>query len=385
MPSIKPRIEEKSNVPFLLSLLLVAVSIIALISSVIFFSTSFFFKSNVDIFYSDKRPFNALVSVNNGEENKFMAMAVVNPATKRAGLISFFEGSALDRTGPTLAEMFNTEDSANVAELLSEMLGYQENFYLDLQLQDIIKYVDLIEGLPYFLWSMDKLDRESLPVGEFYLDGALAAEYLSAPQIESSSAATKLFRHYSFLLNAWENRLDKWALISNKKIFQKLVENIKSNLNVNDLYLISKNFYTDEEWQLYFLEVPVQRGEERYVLDKEATALYLKKFKEKLNAVGEKSEQARMDIQNGAGIDSLAKKMRYTLTKKGIQVLEFTNADHSDYKSSILINTSATPHLAKNVSKLLGVDKVYYSVNKSMFTDMVLILGDDYKQIKVKD
>lgn len=92
-----------------------------------------------------------------------------------------------------------------------------------------------------------------------------------------------------------------------------------------------------------------------------------------------------MDIQNGAGIDNLAKKMRYTLTKKGIQVLEFTNADHSDYKKSILINTSATPHLTKNVSQLLGVDKVYYSVNKSMFTDMVLILGDDYKQIKVKD
>ena len=63
------------------------------------------------------------------------------------------------------------------------------------------------------------------------------------------------------------------------------------------------------------MEVPVQRGKERYVLDK-ATA-YLKKFKEKLNAVGETGEQARMDIQNGAGIDNLAKKMRYTLTKKG--------------------------------------------------------------------
>ena len=115
--------------------------------------------------------------------------------------------------------MFNTEDSANVAELLSEALGYQENFYLDLQLEDILKYVDLIEGLPYFLWSIDKLENESLPVGEFYLDGALAAEYLSAPQIESVQQQQSCFVR-QLLIGTWENRLDKWTLISNRKIFR---------------------------------------------------------------------------------------------------------------------------------------------------------------------
>jgi hypothetical protein len=385
MSSIKPRIKENSNLPFLSSVFLILLSLASLILAIIYFSTSFFFKSNVDVFYSENRAFNMLLSVNNGDDNKFMAMAVVNPASRRAGLISFFEGTALDSSGPTLAEMFNTEDSANVAELLSEILGYNENFYLDLQLEDIVKYVDLIEGLPYFLWSRDKLEEESLPVGEFYLDGALAVEYLSAPAIESSPTDVKLFRQYSFLLNAWENRLQKWNFISNRKIFKKLVESIKSNLSVNDVYLITRNFYTDENWELYFMEVPVRRGKGRYVLDQEATALYLKKFKEKINSKKPKIEQARMDIQNGAGIDNLAKKMRYTLTKKGIQVLEFTNADHSNYDKSILINTSATPHFAQNVSKLLGVDRVYYSINKSMFTDMVLILGEDYKALKVND
>lgn len=385
MPSISPRLEDKSNLPFILYLTLIVAGLLLVIGLVIYFSSMYLSRSEVDGFYRENRTFNILLSVNHENQNRFLAMAVINPEFKRAGLISFFQNTALNPEGPVLSDQLKKEDTAVIAELLADMLGYEENFYIDMDLDTIIRYVDIIEGFPYFLWSSDKLEQESLPTGEFFLDGVLTREYLASNEMLQSSAAVQLFRHYSFLLNAWENREEKWDFIDDVRVFSGLIEGVRSNMSAGDLYRVSKRFYTESEWKLYFLEVPVSRQQSRYVIDREATALYLKKFKSQISSSKLSPDPPRMDIQNGAGVNNLAKKMRYYLSKKGIQVLEFTNADHNNYKKSILVNTSATPEYAVNVKNALGVDKVFYAINKSMFTDLVLILGSDYKRIQVND
>ena len=77
--------------------------------------------------------------------------------------------------------------------------------------------------------------------------------------------------------------------------------------------------------------------------------------------------------------------MNKLLSRKGAIVVEFSNADHHNYKNSILLDIGAKPFYALSLAKTLGIKKTYASVNKSTFTDVIFIVGADHQKHDIQN
>lgn len=320
---------------------------------------------------------------NNKSDPFFISLASIHPATSRVGFISFFPDMRLTDDEAPLNERIAYTDINEVISDLSNILSLDIPYYLRFEPEDVSRLIDLIEGIPYFLRESDLIKGELLPRGEFVLDGSLV-EPLILPETDSEFApALKLFRQYSLMLNMWRVKQKKWQILSDPEIFSAAAE-IDSNLSEAELYQFGDDFLSHDKWLPLFTEIPVKREKDKFIMDAEATALYLKSFKRKLSQKENPFLELppKMEVKNGTRVANLAKSMRSRLTRKGIQVLEFANAARHDYKQTILLDRSARVHYLDTVARILGIEKYYHSVNRAQFTDLVLILGDNYRELK---
>ncbi|HRP70047.1 MAG TPA: LytR C-terminal domain-containing protein, partial [Turneriella sp.] len=232
--------------------------------------------------------------------------------------------------------------------------------------------------------SSDVLKDENLPKGEFVLDGSLVARLLNPPEKNEYTPAFKLFRYYSLFLNAWNQRVKLWPLLKNEKIFSLAVKNIETDTSASDLFFLSQHFATHKSWIPILMEVPVRRIKDAFHVDKDATAIYFRTLTKQVTQKEHPflNDPPKMEVKNGTHVANLARTMRSELSRKGVQVLEFTNADHNDYEKTILLGTSGNAFYLESIARIIGVQKSYAAVNRSLFTDLVLVIGKDYNKLK---
>jgi hypothetical protein len=166
-------------------------------------------------------------------------------------------------------------------------------------------------------------------------------------------------------------------------MFSKLVD---TNLSNSELYKLSKRFGLTEGWHLTSIEIPVKRLDNGFLADLDSTALFLKNFKKDLGEHENPflTRMPRMEIKNGTEVNNLAKKIQNSIGRKGIVVVEFTNANAHDYKNTILLDVAGNTYYYYSIAKTLGITNKYALINKSSFTDMTLILGKDYGKLKLQ-
>lgn len=90
----------------------------------------------------------------------------------------------------------------------------------------------------------------------------------------------------------------------------------------------------------------------------------------------------RIEVLNGTGADGLGSKTATALRQKGIDVFQVENADHFDYKETILIGRKKNDSLAA-LGQALGCRNVIEQLSDDSFVDATLILGADYKMLKI--
>jgi hypothetical protein len=368
------------------------ISVIALIASFTGYQIfRFVNRTKVESLFRQKDTFSILISAESssakGRQIRFLTVATVNVANKRIGFLSFFPQTKMVAGQPSLQEILVKDSEKEVRKTLGKYAGTDISYYLSAKFEDVRKLIDLIEGVPYFLWSPDILKGENLPVGEFVLDGSLLDKLVNIPEQNEYSPAFQLFRNYSLLLNMWQVRKDKWEILRKEKVFAQAVAGLNTNLNPGDLYYMADTFFGEKGWLLNFIEAPVKRVKDSFILDEDAMSLYLKNFRKTLTQPENPwaAEPPKMEIKNGTEVPNLARALRGKLSRKGVQVLEFTNADRNDYNNSVLLNTSGQPFYLESAASILGVTRVYHAVNRSLFTDLVLVLGGDYRNLKLDD
>lgn len=323
---------------------------------------------------------------NDDKENViFISVATVYPQTSKIGLISFFPETRLKENTPTLSQRLQEEDISKVSQDLATIMGVEIPFYIKTSLSTVSEFVDLVEGVPYYIWQPDVPPQENFPQGEFILDGSLIKKLLNMKVEGEFFQAKRLYRQYSFLLNFWKERSNKWQILRDKDIFKKASGAIKSNLQISELYFLSQVLMSEKAWLPLFMEVSAIKKGDNFVMDAETTALFLKDFQKKLSKQEENfnEESPRMEIRNGTDTSGLARKMRNKVAQRGVRVLEFSNADRNDYPKTILIDRSANVNFVQNFSLLMGAD-YYFSINRSIFTDIVVIIGNDYHDLKFR-
>ena len=96
-------------------------------------------------------------------------------------------------------------------------------------------------------------------------------------------------------------------------------------------------------------------------------------------------EPFRIEVLNGSGEAGLAMRMRMELLKMGIDVLNVGDAEHYDYRESLLVDRKGNPALMKKLSRLLGVRRVIVQVQERPQVDATLIIGRDSDRLKFAD
>jgi hypothetical protein len=90
----------------------------------------------------------------------------------------------------------------------------------------------------------------------------------------------------------------------------------------------------------------------------------------------------RLKVLNGVGTVGLANDAARALKRRGVDVIDTDNAPRFDYKQSVLI---ARRHSidAEALARELGCSKVIVQIDEQLLEDATLILGDDYRELKL--
>lgn len=359
--------------------------VIAVFATVYVFK--FFNRASIEKALAGRDGFSILFVVTSAADEKkvqVISVAQVFPATQRIGVVSFFPATHLKESAPSLEEAFKSGGISGIKGAVEEFLGDKLLAYVKVRDTALAGFVDILGGVDYFLPKDDRLKDENLPRGQFVLDGSLVPRLLNPPEKNEYTPAFKLFRYYSLFLNVWNQRAKLWPLIKDEKTFALAIKNLETNSAAYDLYALSREFATQKNWVPILLEVPVRRVKDTFHVDKESAALYFRNLTKQLTQKEHPfvSEPPKMEVKNGTHVANLARTMRTELSRKGVQILEFTNADHNDYEQTILLGTSGNAFYLESIARILGVQRSYAAVNRSLFTDLVLVLGKDYNKLK---
>ncbi|MDH3215608.1 MAG: LytR C-terminal domain-containing protein [Candidatus Krumholzibacteria bacterium] len=91
-----------------------------------------------------------------------------------------------------------------------------------------------------------------------------------------------------------------------------------------------------------------------------------------------------IEILNGTGQKGLARKAAASVRKTGIDVLQAENAESFSYEESILIGRKKGVAL-NPLGRALGCDNVVEELREDSVVDATLILGADYRTLKLGD
>ena len=317
------------------------------------------------------------------EKLNFISVLIVNPELSRIGFASFLPEIRLNKEEKSLEELILSGSTQEARHFISQFLTIEVPFYIKGSNQDIANAIDLTEGLDYFIDAFGVSGKDRMIKGEFLLDGALLLRLMNVEEQNEYSSAFQIYKYYSLILNLWLKRNQKWDIIKDKRTFGLITQNLESNLMVDELYFIARTFLEEGNWLPLFWEVPVKKDKNIFLVNKEAAALYFRDFKAQITQKKHKifNSPPSFEIRNGTNVPNLAKKVRGFLSKKGFRVLEFQNADSHNYKHSILLDINAKPFYLQSVANTLKIDKYYFAINRTIFTDLVLILGEDYPKI----
>ena len=313
----------------------------------------------------------------------FVCVAVINSRLARVGFISFLPQIKINKDIASMQELAVSNDGIQkIKEVIAKIISLEIPFWVQFRVDDISRSVDLLEGLPYFLSKSDILQDENLPKGEFFLDGSIIDPLLNIRVKHEHAHAYQIDRYHNLILNVWGLREKKWEILKEHVIFDRATANIRSNFSNTELYSIAKIFFSNEHWLPLFFEMPLKKEKNLYLLNKEAAAIRFRDFlgtlTQKKNSLFEKPPS--IEVKNGTNEDNLAKQVGSQLTRRGFQVLEFTNADRHDYKKTILLDVSGKFFYLKSIANDLKIDRYYHAVDRTQFTDLVLILGKDFSK-----
>ena len=95
---------------------------------------------------------------------------------------------------------------------------------------------------------------------------------------------------------------------------------------------------------------------------------------------GRPKHQIRIQLLNGSGKVGLAGELASFLRDGGFDVLEVSNADRSDYRTTLIVGRTEEPGSAKTVADYLGTSHVIQQIGSQEMIDVTVIVGRDARR-----
>jgi hypothetical protein len=97
-------------------------------------------------------------------------------------------------------------------------------------------------------------------------------------------------------------------------------------------------------------------------------------------ATGKPKQPIRIELLNGSGRAGLAGELASYLRDGGFDVLEVSNAERSDYRTTLVVNRTERPEPGTVVAEYLGTRHVIQQISSQEMIDVTVIVGRDARR-----
>ena len=359
--------------------ILIALSIIFVLITVFIYNYyNLKTRNEVERLINEKRMINILLAGSNDQNRNrhgFFSLISINPVTNKIG-ITYIPPSyriKMDSDGDNWAKIEEVDFIYfdKIKRTLSEDLKLSVPFYIKIYAKDVIRSVNLLEGIDLFL--LDQIeDKTKLKFGENYFDGKRVMRYINS--VEEKSIYLKYDRTLDILMSLYHNK-EKYSDLNNITFITELFRDISTNLMPQELSRIASLIYEDGGILSTLLPGGFEKG--FYVTDHISFKQYENDFLHRVILTNKSEPPVKVKILNGTNVPGLARKMRNRLMRDGLNVVEFGTSPFMKMQSSLIINRKGDYSAAKSVSEITGIKKVYYIVDNTELHNVLVIIGKD--------
>jgi anionic cell wall polymer biosynthesis LytR-Cps2A-Psr (LCP) family protein len=299
-----------------------AAAAVIIAALVIYNAHSIYTRNVIDNLVSQKRMINILIAGSNAFNNsrhRFYGIVSVNPENKKIGFTFIPPNMKLDLDGKgknyQKIEDIDISDFNDISASLERNLNLKIPFYVELYSPDIIRVIDLIEGIDLFVLDQIKND-EGVSFGLRYLDGKKVVKYINTS--ENNSIFRKYDRVEDILLSMYYNK-DKYAKFSSIEFISEAIKSIKTNILPQEVMSLMKLVFQESE--LVCSLIPGEFDDSGYYfMDNIAYKIFEKEFLTRLFLIEKANPAIKVKILNGTDIPGLARKMRNIMIRDGRDV-----------------------------------------------------------------
>jgi hypothetical protein len=244
-------------------------------------------------------------------------------------------------------------------------------FYIILYSRDVIRSVNLIEGVNiFFLDQMQKVSKKDF--GLQYLDGEKIIQYINS--VEQNSIYMKYDRILDIFLTLFNDK-DNSKKLFNHNFINELFKNIRTNLMIQEIYSIADLVFKDGN--IYSTLLPGDFNDGYYTVDELSYRSYQQEFLTNLVLQSEPDPNVKIKILNGTNIPGLARKLRNDLIRDGMNVVEFATSNYPAIHDSIIICRKTDLKSVKKISDMTGIGKIYFVTDTTQLSNILIIVGED--------
>ncbi len=272
---------------------------------------------------------------------------------------------------------------------LEKMTGYPIQFYAVMDIQGLVKIVDILGPVRIFndkpLKYVDTVQNLyiDLPVGELDLDGEKAMQYIRFRSDERgdlgrSERQLELIQIIARLL------VKDREILKNFKIIKTLLRFVRTNVSIDDILWFFRKSGNFQPYNIETMRIPgsflTEKGKDYIVIEPEVVKSRVKDFYERLGALQPDFNPKMVNVQvlNGTDVPGMAAKIRNRLLYFGYNVVEFGNADHSKYKKTYVFDRSGNFYAAQQIGDIIKCENIYPKINKLILIDVTVIVGEDF-------
>ena len=356
-------------------------ALLALVALLIYHCHGVRSRNAVDTLIQKKKIINILVAGSNrpnDHKHKFFAIVSINPENRRIG-ITFIPPAfkiRLDDDGDNCARIdevvvFNFN---RLRYSLQKDLRLNIPFYMELYASDVERIVNLIEGVDLFVLDQLK-DAGGAGFGVSYFDGRKVDKYINTA--EQNSIYLKYDRILDILMTLYRDR-ERLERFNTIEFISVMMKNIQTNMLPQEAQRIGELIFKDGDVMATVLPGFLNGG--YYVIDDITFRIYEKEFLTQL--IVDKSQKEidssiKIKIVNGTDVPGLARKMRESLIREGLNVVEFGTSPYRKMTKSVIINKRGNIAAVNRVAELTGIQNIYHVIDNTQLHNIMIIIGED--------
>lgn len=343
-------------------------------------------------------PVKILFFVSDGDDLKFIELFLYHPEQKKGGV--FFipphlgtKIESLDRMD-RISILYKKENITPLRKKIEQIIDMDIPFYIDMQVDNIVKMIDLVDGIEIFISNPVDIEYEGekilLPSGSVILDGDKLKDYILYEEANEEERE-KVWRKQKFLQallkKVGEPEMNEF--LQEDEPFKFFCNILYSNISRRDLksFIQEMSEFNTEHMYPGRVEGKVYLVEDKELLFPHFQGEYLKmNVKQVLDTISSKEAfndevlTVTLEILNGTEVNGLASRTSTLYQSYGYDVITVANADHHNYASTIILDRKGRIDIAQKIAEIIQCERVRTEIKSSgeESADVTIILGKDF-------